>query len=80
MSDTPKGSRNKYSWSDRFIAVAASSRTHGHLKTLSDLNSKLIDEIEHFFVSSNAAKEKKFKLLGRFGPDRARKRVLKNEL
>ena len=57
---------------DRLIAVAATSRTHGHLQTLDDLNVKIVDEIEHFFVSYNAAKGKNFKPLGRFGPDRAR--------
>ena len=57
---------------DRLIAVAATSRTHGHLQTLDDLNVKIVDEIEHFFVSYNAAKGKKFKPLGRFGPERAR--------
>jgi inorganic pyrophosphatase len=60
---------------DRLIAVAVNSRTNGHLQTLSDLNDNLVAEIEHFFVSYNAAKGKKFKPLGRFGPDRAAKLV-----
>jgi inorganic pyrophosphatase len=42
---------------------------------LTDLNSKIVDEIEHFFVSYNTAKGKKFKPLGRFGPERARELV-----
>ena len=61
---------------DRLIAVAAKSRTHGHLESLDQVNAGLIDEIEHFFVSYNAAKDKKFKPLGRFGPARARSLVL----
>lgn len=60
---------------DRLIAVAANSRTHGHLKMLSDLNVKIVDEIEHFFVSYNAAKGKKFEPLRRGGPERARELV-----
>jgi inorganic pyrophosphatase len=64
---------------DRLLAVAATSRTNGHLQSLADLNSKIIDEIEHFFVSYNAAKGKKFKPLGRFGPDRALKLVRAGE-
>ena len=64
---------------DRLIAVAAKSRTHAALKSLSDLSAKLLDEIEHFFISYNAAKKKKFKPLGRFGPERARKLVLKGK-
>ncbi len=37
--------------------------------------SKLLEEIEHFFISYNTIKGKKFKPRGRFGPDRARKLV-----
>ncbi|MFL6540762.1 MAG: inorganic diphosphatase [Chthoniobacterales bacterium] len=73
---TEKGKTQR---NDRLIAVSASSRTNGHLKTLGDLNDKLIDEIEHFFISYNAAKGKKFKPLGRFGPERARKLVMKSK-
>ena len=64
---------------DRLIAVAATSRTHGHLQSLEDLNSKIVDEIEHFFVSYNKAKGKQFKPLGRYGPDRAQKLVAAGE-
>ena len=60
---------------DRLIAVSAKSRTHGHLEKLDDLNRERVDEIEHFFVSYNAAKGKKFKPLARSGPDRARELV-----
>jgi inorganic pyrophosphatase len=71
---TEKGETQR---NDRLIAVSANSRTNGHLKTLSDLNDKFIDEIEHFFISYNAAKGKKFKPLGRSGPDRATELVRK---
>ena len=64
---------------DRLIAVASSSRTHGHLESLDDLNVKIVDEIEHFFVSYNAAKGKKFKPLGRSGPERAKELVAAGE-
>lgn len=60
---------------DRLLAISAVSRTHAHLQTLTDLNRKLVDEIEHFFISYNAAKGKKFRPLGRYGPSRARKVV-----
>ena len=62
---------------DRLIAVAANSRTHGHLQSLDDINENIVDEIEHFFVSYNAAKGKKFKPLGRSGPGRAKELVRK---
>jgi inorganic pyrophosphatase len=57
---------------DRLVAVAADSRNHSHIRFLGDLNNNLVHEIEQFFVSYNKAKGKKFEILGRFGPDRAR--------
>jgi inorganic pyrophosphatase len=58
---------------DRLIAVAANSRTHRHVRTLDSLDEHLLDEIEHFFVSYNEIKGKRFQSLGRFGPARAAK-------
>jgi inorganic pyrophosphatase len=73
---TEKGKTNR---NDRLIAVAADSHTHGDLKSISDLNLKLLDEVEHFFVSYNKAKGKKFKPLGRYGPERALKLVAQSK-
>ncbi|HKP53284.1 MAG TPA: inorganic diphosphatase [Chloroflexia bacterium] len=60
---------------DRLIAVAANSHDHGEIESLSQLNDNLLDEIEHFFVSYNQIKGKKFKPLGRSGANRARRLV-----
>ncbi|MDQ6786544.1 MAG: inorganic diphosphatase [Acidobacteriota bacterium] len=60
---------------DRLIAVAADSRNHTHVKSFDDLNENLINEIEHFFISYNEAKGKKFEPLGRFGAQKAKKLV-----
>jgi inorganic pyrophosphatase len=57
---------------DRLIAVASNSRVHKDIKSISDLNETLVDEIEHFFVSYNEAKGKQFKPLGRFGSVKAK--------
>ena len=62
---------------DRVIAVAAKSHTHGSLKSLRKVDPKLIDEIEHFFVSYNDARGKKFKPKARKGPAAARRLVVK---
>jgi inorganic pyrophosphatase len=69
---TEKGETER---NDRLIAVASKSPTSADLKSLSDLNAKLLEEIEHFFISYNEVKDKKFKPLGRYGPERARKLV-----
>jgi inorganic pyrophosphatase len=63
---------------DRLIAVAAESHTNGDLKSLQKLDSKLICEIEHFFVSYNDARGKKFKPTARKGPAAA-KRLIRNQ-
>lgn len=60
---------------DRLIAIASNSRTHTDVKSLDDLNTTLVDEIEHFFISYNQAKGKEFKLLGRFAAQKAKKIV-----
>src|SRR5215212_7933289 len=52
---------------DRLVAVAADSRDHQDIRTLTDLNEHLVDEIEHFFVSYNEIKGKQFRPLGRYG-------------
>lgn len=41
---------------DLLIAISANAETHRNVKSLTDLNKKLIDEIEHFFVSYNSEK------------------------
>lgn len=56
---------------DRLIGVAAESRLHKGVRTLNALGDALLDEIEHFFVSYNDFKGKRFNPLGRFGPRKA---------
>jgi inorganic pyrophosphatase len=56
---------------DRLIAVAANSRTHRDVRALGDLNVHLLEEIEHFFASYNAARDRQFRVVGRQGPERA---------
>ncbi len=58
---------------DRLIAVATHSKDYSELRSLRDVNPHLIEEIEHFFVSYNETRGKKFKPLGVYGPKRAMK-------
>jgi inorganic pyrophosphatase len=62
---------------DRLIAVAANAQTHQNVKSVADLDKNLIKEIEHFFVSYNDEKGKKFKPLGCHGPATANRLVRK---
>jgi inorganic pyrophosphatase len=66
LSEEGKTFRN-----DRLIAVAAASQTHSHIDSIEQLPGELLDEIEHFFVSYNAMRDRRFKPIGRKGPDRA---------
>jgi len=60
---------------DRLLAVAANSHIHEDVKSINDLNETLVNQIEHFFISYNEAKGKKFEPLGRFGAIKAKKIV-----
>ena len=64
---------------DRLIAVAAKSRSHEDVRSLEDVAANTVHEIEHFFVSYNAAKGKTFTVLGRGGATRARALVRAGE-
>lgn len=56
---------------DRLVGVAAGARLHTRVRTLDDLGTTLLEEIEHFFASYNEFKGKVFKPLARSGPGRA---------
>src|SRR5918993_91694 len=57
------------------FGFVADARLHARVRTLESLGTTLLEEIEHFFVSYNQFKGKKFEPLGRFGPERARELV-----
>lgn len=64
---------------DRLIAVAAESRAYQDVRTIGRLPDALLDEIEHFFVSYNRARDKEFRPIGRRGPTIARRLVAEGE-
>ena len=56
---------------DRLLAVAATSAAHRSIRTLSDLGKDLVAQIEHFFVSYNELKGKRFEVKRQAGQKRA---------
>ena len=62
------GERGKMQRNDRLVAVAVESHDHRDLHSLKDICSHLLDEIEHFFISYNEMRGKKFELLAHKGP------------
>ena len=57
---------------DRLIAVAAESHLYSDIKSLTEVPSTIIDEIEHFWVSYNKMKGKQFTPIGRAGRRKAK--------
>ena len=56
---------------DRLIAVATKSITHRSLCDITDISDDLVGQIEHFFISYNAAKGKRFEPKRRSERERA---------
>jgi inorganic pyrophosphatase len=56
---------------DRLVAVATASHAYRDVRTLDDLPRVVVEQMERFFVSYNAAEGREFRPLGRGGPDRA---------
>ena len=52
---------------DRLIAVATKSITHRSLRNITDISEDLVGQIEHFFISYNIAKGKRFEPKRRSG-------------
>lgn len=65
---------------DRVLAVASHSHTHADIKQPKDLNSRMIKELEDFFVAYNKARGTKFKLLGVKGAEAAMKLIKKTRV
>ena len=63
---------------DRLIAVAESAHDYADMHNVSDINENLLKELEHFFISYNESRGKKFKMLGVCGPKRAAKLLKKS--
>jgi inorganic pyrophosphatase len=64
---------------DRLIGVAVASRVYETIHTLDGLPARRLTEIEHYFVSYNQERGRKFRPLRRFGPTRARALIQKGE-
>jgi inorganic pyrophosphatase len=60
---------------DRLIGAADKSRLYGGLEALEELPDHVLKEIEHFFVSYNEERGRDFRVIGRAGPERARRLV-----
>lgn len=55
----------------RLVAVAVHSYNHQHIKSVSEVNKPIIDQVEDFFIAYNKSRGKKFRVLGIHGPKRS---------
>ena|ERR1700722_7191464 len=60
---------------DRLIGVADAAHERAKLKSISELDSVILDDIEHFFISYNEVRDRKFKPIRRAGANSARQLV-----
>lgn len=60
---------------DRLLGVVETPANPPEYRSLDELNQHAVDEIEHFFLSYNAMEGKRFRPVGRHGPDRAERLV-----
>jgi inorganic pyrophosphatase len=68
-TQTKKGKRVR---NDRLVGVVAESHLHRNVKSLDDVDPRLLDEIEAFFRNYNEVKGARFRARGRHGPKKAR--------
>ena len=62
-----KEPKKKVERNDRLLAVASESIQNQVIRTYTDLGKRVLDQIEHFFISYNQVKGKTFTPTGRFG-------------
>ncbi len=65
---------------DRLLAVSLASREHSDIKTIADVNSRVLEEIQQFFKNYNQEAGKEYKPLGKKGPKQAMKLTQKSLL
>lgn len=65
---------------DRILGAAVASSLFGHLRDLSEVDSGIIDQIEHFFISYNVIAKRTFRVIERAGPAVARRMIRQAEI
>jgi len=65
---------------DRIIAISISSVLYAGIKNINDLNKKMVDQVEHFFMLYNEEENKNFKPISWVDADAAKKLIRKSRL
>jgi len=64
---------------DRLIGIAAESRAYARIRAIRQLPNRLLDDLESFFVTYNAARGRRFRVDRRVGAAGARRLVAEGE-
>jgi inorganic pyrophosphatase len=70
-----QGDGNDKERNDRIIAVEREAHSWADIKTIDDLGKQFCRELEEFFVNYHKLSGKEYRVLGRKGPDQARRLV-----
>jgi inorganic pyrophosphatase len=74
QTETKKG-KQKVTRNDRIVAVAEKSQAYGHLVSLKQMEARMLEQVQNFFIHYNQQHGKTFKVLSVGGPKRALKLV-----
>ena len=66
---------NKWIQNDRLIGVATHAHLHGNVKSIKDIDARVLDEMEEFFKQYNHMQGKEFQATDRSGPKHAEKLI-----
>lgn len=75
VMQTSKGKKER---NDRVFAVADRSPFEGRLQDIRKMPKRAVEELEKFFVATNALEDKKLDFLGWYGPLRAMRSIKKH--
>jgi inorganic pyrophosphatase len=70
----------EWSRNDRLLGVETNAETHARLHTLDDLETRILDELEAFFVHYNRLLGREFRAIGRVSPQKAQELVDRSAL
>jgi inorganic pyrophosphatase len=70
-----QGDDNDKERNDRIVAIQEDAHSWADIKTLDDLGDLFCSELEQFFVNYHKLTGKKYRILGRKGPNAIRKMI-----
>jgi len=70
-----QGKRKERERNDRIVAIEQDNHSYAHIRHVSDLGKKFVEELEEFFVNYHELSGKEYRILDVRGPGEARRRI-----